>query len=250
MMRPMKKRDISAPVPYGLRIIDNCLSCHLREDRLFCNLPPDALRAFNSLKQLTVYPKGAMLFLEGQAARGVFLICEGQVKLSMGSRSGRTLILKMAEAGEIVGLPATMSDQPYELTAETYTPCQINFVRREDFLAFLRNHTDAAMQVARELSERYRSACREIRMLGLAESAAEKLSLFLLDACARHGEPSPEGTRLRVTLTQEEIAQQIGATRETVSRLLSEMRGRNVISQRGSMLVVHDAAALEEMSVR
>src|SRR5215468_3415160 len=133
----MKKRDSVGPVPYGLRIIDSCLSCHLREERLFCNLPPDALRAFNSLKQLTVYPKGAMLFLEGQAPRGVFLICEGQVKLSMGSRSGRTLILKMAEAGEVVGLPATMSDRPYEVTAETYTPCQINFVRRDDFIAFL-----------------------------------------------------------------------------------------------------------------
>src|SRR5206468_10759369 len=121
---------MAAPGPYGLEIIDNCLTCHLREEHLFCNLPSETLRIFDAMKQLTTYPKGAMLFLEGQAPRGVYVICSGQVKLSMTSSKGRTLILKIAECGEVIGLPATISGRPYEVTAETQSPTQVNFVRQ------------------------------------------------------------------------------------------------------------------------
>ncbi len=230
--------------PYGLQVIDSCLTCHLREDRLFCNLPPDALAAFDAMKQLGTYPKGSTLFVEDQAARGVFLICTGQVKLSMSSREGRTLIIKIAEAGEVVGLPATISGRPYEVTAETQSPCQINFVKKEDFLEFLHNHSDAALRVAQELSDRYHSACRELRMLGLAESVSEKLAQLLRDWAAKHGEKTREGVRVRLILTQEEIAQQMGTSRETVSRLISDLKKKKVLSIRGSSLTIHKPDAL------
>ena len=103
------------------------------------------------------------------------------------------------------------------------------------------------MRVAQELSERYHSACREVRMLALTESASERLGVFLLDVCAKHGTPTDDGSRLRMNLTQEEIAQQIGTTRETVSRILSDLKSKKIITQRGSMLVVHDSAALEKL---
>ncbi len=239
---------MTAPSPYGLKVIDNCFSCHLREDRLFCNLPPEALRAFDALKQLATYPKGATLFVEGQAPRGVYVVCNGQVKLSMSSREGRTLIVRMAENGEVVGLPATVSELPYEVTAETQTPCQVNFIRKSDFLAFLRSNPDAMLRVAQELSTRYYSACRELRMLGLTESVSERLAGMLLDWSERHGDRTPEGIRLRVSLTQEEIAQQVGTARETVSRLISDLKKKKIIAVRGSIIVIQDAVALKQIA--
>jgi len=239
-----------ASAPYGLTIIDSCLTCHLREDRLFCNLPPDSLKSFDAMKQLTTYPKGAVLFLEGQAPRGVFLICSGQVKLSMSSSEGRTLIIKIAEAGEVVGLPATISGNAYEVTAETQTPAQLNFIRRDEFLAFLRADPDACLRVAQELSQRYHSACRELRMLGLSESVADKLTGLLLEWAEKgtRGEKDMSEVRVRIALTQEEIAQQLGTSRETVSRLLSDMKHKKIISVRGSLMVIHDLPALRKFA--
>ena len=127
----------------------------------------------------SAYPPGAVLFVEDQAARGIFVLCQGRVKLSLCSRDGKTLILRIAEPSEVLGLSATVSGKPYELRAETIDPCQINFVKREDFLRFLHEHSDVCFRVAEQLSDKYNAACHEIRSLGLAHSAAEKGHAYL-----------------------------------------------------------------------
>src|ERR1700689_920487 len=158
--------------PYGMDVIESCLTCKMRAERLFCDLPTAALQNFESIKYATAYPKGAVLFVEGQAPRGIFVLCKGRVKLSICSTDGKTLILKIAEPGEVLGLSGTVSGQSNVLTGETIDPCQVNFVKREDFLHFLRDHSEACLRVAEQLSDKYNSACREIRSLGLSHSAA------------------------------------------------------------------------------
>src|ERR1035437_9225018 len=123
----------------------------MKTDRLFCDLPASALELIETIKYATAYPKGAVLVVEGQAPRGIFVLCKGRVKLSICSTDGKTLILKIAEPGEVLGLSATVSGKPYELTAETVDPCQVNFVKREDFLRFLKEHSDACLRVAEQL---------------------------------------------------------------------------------------------------
>src|SRR5437870_10131963 len=126
--------------PYGLEIIESCLSCPHREDRLFCNLPPPAVQKLAAITSAAVYPKGATLFVEGQSPRGVFILCSGKVKLSTSSADGKTLILRVPEKGEILGLAATVSGRPYQASAEVLEPAQANFISRSDFLDFLREH--------------------------------------------------------------------------------------------------------------
>ena len=75
--------------PYGLDIIESCLTCKMRADRLFCDLPTSALQSFESIKYATAYPKGAVLFVEGQAPRGIFVLCKGRVKLSICATDGK-----------------------------------------------------------------------------------------------------------------------------------------------------------------
>lgn len=234
--------------PYGLDIVESCISCKIREHRLFCDLQPKALDTFESIKFATAYPKGAVLFVEGQAPRGIFVLCKGRVKLSIGSSDGKTLILKIAEAGEVLGLSATVSGKPYELTAETLDPCQVNFIKREDFLRFLHEHTDACFKVAEQLSEKYNSACHEIRSLGLAHSAAEKLAQLLLEWCNHNGQDTKQEARLKIALTHEEIAQMIGISRETVTRLFADFKRKQVIQLKGSTLVVRNRAALKALA--
>ncbi len=95
--------------PYGLEIIESCLACPHREDRLFCNLPPPAVQKLAAITSAAAYPKGATLFVEGQSPRGVFILCTGRVKLSTSSADGKTLILRISEPGEVLGLPATVT---------------------------------------------------------------------------------------------------------------------------------------------
>lgn len=234
--------------PYGLDIIENCLSCKMRAEHIFCDLPANALQSFEAIKYATAYPKGAVLFVEGQSPRGIFVLCKGRVKLSICSTDGKTLILKIAEPGEVLGLSATVSGKSYELTAETIDPCQVNFVKREDFLRFLKEHADACFRVAEQLSDKYNTACREIRSLGLSHSAAEKLAKLLLDWSSRSGESNKQEPRLRLSLTHEEIAQMIGTSRETVTRLFAELKKRQIVLSRGATLVIRNKAALRALA--
>jgi CRP/FNR family transcriptional regulator len=234
--------------PSGMEIVESCLTCKMSADRLFCDLPVAALQAFEKIKFATAYPQGAVLFVEGQTPRGIFVICKGSVKLSLNSPNGRTMIVKLAEAGELLGLSATISGKPYEVTAETIDPCQVNFVKREDFLVFLKDDVEACFKVAEQLSEKYHNACKEVRALGLSHSAAENLATLLLEWSLKNGESAKPEPRLELRLTHEEIAQMIGTLRETVTRLFAELKTRQILQAKGSTLVIRNSSALRDIA--
>jgi CRP/FNR family transcriptional regulator len=206
------------------------------------------MKALETIKSTAAYPKGAILFVEGQNPRGVFVLCHGRAKLSTSSADGKTIILKIAEPGEILGLSATVSGKSYEVTAELMEPSQANFITRQDFLNFLRDHGDASLRVAEQLSKNYHSAYEEIRSLGLSHSAAEKLAKLLLE-WAKEGNGKDKGeVRLTVTLTHEEIAQLIGTSRETVTRALADLKKKQLVQVKGSTVVIRNKPALEKLA--
>ena len=232
--------------PYGLNIIDNCLSCPVREEHLFCNLPLPAIQRLNEIKSTAVYPKATMLFIEGQQPRGVFVLCSGKAKLYTSASDGKTIITKISESGDVLGLNANISSRPYEVTAEMIEPGQANFIARDALLQFLRQHGEVALRVAEQLSRNYYAAHDEIRTLGLTNSPAEKLAKFLLFWSDR-AENKKDPARLKLTLTHEEIAEMIGITRETVSRLFSDFKKKNLAELKGSTLTIRNKPALEKM---
>ena len=233
--------------PYGLQITENCVICKLRHSGFFCDLPKQSVEDLDKIKHASAFPPGAVLFVEGQSPRGVYIVCSGRVKLTTTSRDGKTLILRIAQAGEVLGLHGTVSGKPYELTAETLQPCQLDFVKRDDFLKFLQSHADACFHAAQHLSENCQSAYEMIRSLGLSHSVSEKLARLLLE-WASDGEETKEGIRIKVALTHEEIAQLIGTSRETVTRVLGEFRGKQFAQLRGSTLLIRNKAALEKLT--
>jgi len=234
--------------PYGMDLVENCLTCKLRADRVFCNLAGPTLQAFENIKFTSAYPAGAVLFVEGEQPRGIFVLCKGRVKLSVGASNGKTLIVKIAEPGEILGSSATVSGSPYEMTAETIDPCLVSFVKRDDFLAFLKQNSDACFKLAEQLSEKYHNACKEVRWLGLSHSAAEKLARLLLDWSSKKRDGLRSEIRIKVGLTHEEIAQMIGTSRETVSRLFADLKKRQILHFEGATLVIRNPAALRSLT--
>ena len=232
--------------PYGLQITENCVICKLRHSGFFCDLPKQSVEDLDKIKYASAFPPGAVLFVEGQSPRGVYIICSGRVKLTTTSRDDKTLILRIAEAGEVLGLHGTVSEKPHDLTAETLQPCQLDFVKRDDFLKFLQSHPDACLHAAQHLSQDCQSAYEMIRSLGLSHSVSEKLARLLLE-WASGGEETKEGIRIKIALTHEEIAQLIGTSRETVTRVLGEFREKQFAQLRGSTLLIRNKAALEKL---
>jgi CRP/FNR family transcriptional regulator len=195
-------------------------------------------------------PAGAILFVEGQIPRGIFVLCSGRVKLSTASREGKVLILKFAEAGEELGLSAAISGMNYEMTAETATPCQLNYIDRQSLLSLIETHSDVGMHAAQSLSRDFQFAYRDMHDLVLARSSTGKLARLLLSSsCAAETSSKAEEMRVRSGMTHEEMAQRIGASRETVTRLLSDLKRRQLVRLDGATLVIRDRLALEALAV-
>ena len=148
----------------------SCFECVMRPDRLFCGLPADALKAFDVIKSVTPCPRGTILFREGHSGRGIFVLCEGRVKLSVCSESGKRLTLRIAGPSEVLGLSSSLSGGPHQVTAETLGNAQVAVVRRKDLLRFLRDHREACLQVVNLLSQDLHVAYDRVRSIGLGRT--------------------------------------------------------------------------------
>jgi len=250
---PRKRRrniraDRISKAATGLQVGDGWLGSPLVEERLFSNLPHHVQTGLDAISSPATYPKGAILFVEGHKPLGVFVICNGRVKLSASSADGKPLVIRRAEPGEAIGLPATISGKSYELTTEALEPLQSNFIPRDVFLQFLREHGEAAMRVAEILSEVYKATLRQIRYLGLSASTAEKLARFLLELPLAK---SQDNGHLEATLplTHKEIAEMIGSSRETVTRMFARFKRENLVKVDGSALMITNRAGLEDLLV-
>ena len=214
-----------------------CSTCEYRSLRVFCNLSPEALKDLDTIGAHASLPKGAILFQEEDQSQSVSILCEGQVKLSCTSRDGKTLILKIALAGDVLGLGAVISNTPYEVTAEAIEPIRIKNLRKDVFLAFLERHGEVSMHAAQSLSEEYKTAFFDAKRLALAPSAAGRLASVLLEwgrsACC--GQPVMKFT---MSLTHEELANLAGTSRETVTRALGRMQKQKLILINGSSITI------------
>ena len=232
---------------YGFDLFENCLACTWRNASFFCELPAAHLQTFDALTFTNIYPKGAILFSEGEMPRGIYQLCHGSVKLSITSEEGKTLITRIVEQGEALGMSATLSGNPSKVTTETLAPSQVNFVRRDDFLKFLDSTTVASANALRQLAAECEAGTDRIIAIELCRSAVGKLASLLLSWCAERGMTTDGGIRMQVLMTHDDISHLINTSRETVTRLLRDLRDENVISVKGSNLIIHDKPRLEAL---
>lgn len=233
----------------GLEIVQKCSQCTASGRGFFCDFSESTLEAWDSATHKSTLPAGAILFVEGQTPRGMFVICSGRVNLSTTSKEGKLLLLRTADAGEAIGLSATIAGLGYEVTAETATPCQVSFIDRNHVLELMQTHSEFGMQSARCLSRGFHEAYRDIRDLMLSKTSAGKLARLLL-AQSSSRSPQPEGPEVRISsgMTHEEMAHRIGASRETVTRLLTDLKKKHLIRLDGPTLVIRNRTALEALT--
>lgn len=227
-------------------IPNDCSSCSLKQTSNFCNLPEPLLREFRMMGHTTLYPANATLLSEGQLPRGVYIACSGRAKFSVQSRDGKTIILKIAADREVMGLSAVVSGGPSLITVTTIEMCQIKFVERESLLRLIESDSRATLACASELAHEVTTSFDDVHDLLLARSSTEKLARLLLSWVSN--EPRNRELRVSTEFTHEEISQMIGSSRETVTRLLSDMKRKDLIRLEGATLVIPNRIALQAIA--
>jgi CRP/FNR family transcriptional regulator len=232
---------------YGFEPFESCLSCAWRTESSFCGLGNEALAMLDRVSFVNVYPAESILFAEGQAARGLFLLCHGSARLTIASPDGKTLVLRIAHSGEVLGLSSVISGHDHKMTAETLEPSQIRFVKREDFARLIGEFADVCRRASMQLSAECEAETDQIRSIGLSRSAAERLAHLILSFAIESGRPGEGGIKVSVPMTHHDIAEMIGTSRETVTRLLKDFRDHEIIETRGSTMTIRNRAALEAL---
>jgi CRP/FNR family transcriptional regulator, cyclic AMP receptor protein len=222
--------------------IDCGKRAHLGAEVL-ANLPFEAARELSALQNPILFPAGAAIFTEKMGNKGVYLIQEGEVKLSVNSPDGRRLSLRVLRRGELIGLSSTLTGCPYDFTTEALFTSRMGHIGRKDFLNFLSRHPETHSRIMIELCRQYSLACDQLRTLGLAASAPERLARLLLD-WGEHGHKTELGTTVHFAMTHEEIGEFIGASRETVTRTLATFKGLGIVTFHGATLTIMDKVGL------
>jgi len=224
----------------------DCLSCTLRQSCDFCNLPQPLMTVFSGMGHLTLYPANATLLAEGEVPRGIYIVCSGRAKLSAEARDGKTIILKIAGDRHVLGLGAVVSGVASPITVTTIELCQIKFIERESFLYMIGHNSHAALACANMLAQEITTSFEDVHDLLLAHSSTEKLARLLLSWVS--DEPRNRELRVATEFTHQEIAQMIGSSRETVTRLLSDMKRKDLIRLEGATLVIPNRIALQAIA--
>lgn len=196
-------------------------------------------------------PKGGLLFSEGQIANGVFLVRSGRAKESVASSTGKIAIVSVVGPGEILGLSAILTGELFGCTVETLESTCVHYVRKALFFHLLKNSSEFTQMVAAQLVRNCERANAAIRRLGVSSSVAERFARLLLQwaACplsnTNQGAPGP---RILVTMTHEEISQFIGTSRETMTRILGELRRKKWITTTGTVWTINNEIAIRKLA--
>lgn len=213
----------------------------------FCNLTGEAKTRFASLGMERVYCRGESIFREGEVPEYVFILQSGRVKLSVSSREGRTVILRIVDPGQILGLNSALAGSEHEASAEALEPCKILAIPVRGFLRLLEEYPGAAAEATRCVLTEYQMIFSDICRLALPATVAGRLANLLLVWLKRGCHPGQ--TRFTVALTHGQIAEMTGTSRETVSRTLQQFQRDRVIRIKGSSLTVLQPEALERLAI-
>jgi CRP/FNR family transcriptional regulator/CRP/FNR family cyclic AMP-dependent transcriptional regulator len=212
---------------------------------LFASLGEQELRELAEACRVRSFRAGEILFHEGDAGHTLYLLQSGHVKILRVAPDGKETILHLAAPGEWLGELALLDGLPRSATAEALEAVETVAVSREGFLAMLDRCPHLAVTVARRLAEtvrRLNEQVQDVVLLDLPGRVAKKL----LELAEQYGVPTPEGVRIEVRLTQQELAQMVGAGRGRVNECLSSFQKRGLLTVERERITLHRPRALRE----
>jgi CRP-like cAMP-binding protein len=231
----------------GLAQESVCKLCPHRSESVFADLAEERLDQFCRFKLVNHYKKDQRIFYEGEPNLGLFILCSGMIKLSRSSRFGRRQIVSIADpCGLLEEKDLFLSDR-HTVSAEAMEDSVVCFVKKESLLDFLNLNPQVSLRVIEQLAKELERAEEKIQAL-TAMDAKRRLANLLLKLADRYGKEAPEGRRIEVSLTREEIAELMGTTQETVIRLLSAFRKDRLIQESDKRIVLTDEERMRKIA--
>ncbi|MFS8523274.1 MAG: Crp/Fnr family transcriptional regulator [Limnochordales bacterium] len=219
----------------------------LKRIPFFAQLAPAELEALAEAVVVARYRKNQVLFVEGEPSHSLYFICRGRVKVYRVSPDGREQILHLLGDGDPISVVPFFDGDPYPANAEVLTDSEIAFIRFEDFERIARANPGILLQMLRVLARRLRRAQEEIASLAL-KSVAGRMAARLLELAERQGELVDDGIQIDLKLSRQELGHLIGASRETVTRVLHQFQREDAIRIDGSRIVIRKPLILQSWS--
>lgn len=188
---------------------------------------------FEPIRQPSIYRRGSSIFMEGQAARAVYVVCSGRVKHTLSSPYGKTLLVRFGTGGDLLGLADCLLGNEYRGSATALVDSQVSRISRKQFLEALDEHPELGREVSRTLAREFHTVCECVENVALVPSVKSRLLQFL-----NRMRQSAGTARRQVAFpyTQEELAEILGCTRETIGRLFLQLMRSGAISRKGATI--------------
>ena len=214
---------------------------------LLSALTPEDRQALVALGVRRLFPSGQSLFVEGSVGTDTFLLLQGCAKVVCNTRAGRTVLLSMRVAGDLVGELAAADQKPRSASVIAATRLVAQVIPQRAFQAYLDDRPAAARAVHLAVVEELRRSTR-YRVSATGAPTAVQLALVLNSLMTAHGRPCTEGIRIDVPLSQSELASLLGTSQPSLHRMLTDLRRQDVIRTRYRRVIVCDPQALRALA--
>ena len=215
----------------------------LRKHPIFSDLAPDALDQLCRYAQPTSLKRGATLFAKGDPGHSLYAVISGTVKISVSSPDGRNAILNLIGAGEVFGEMSVLDGRVRSADASANTNCEILVIDRRDFLPFVNSQPALAMKFIELLCERLRWTSDQVEQI-ILQDLPGRLASALLGLTEKRKLESANRT---IAITQQEISEMVGMTRESINKQLRAWAARDWLRLEHGAIVVLNADPLREL---
>lgn len=216
----------------------------LRQHPIFAGLEPAALDQLSRYAKHTTLKRGATIFSKGDPGNSLFAVISGTVKISISSPDGRNAILNLIGPGELFGEISVLDGQTRSADATANTNCEIYVIDRRDFLPFVRSQPAVSMKFIELLCARLRWTSDQVEQVILQDLPGRLASALLGLTEKRRLEPEAR----TIAITQQEISEMVGMTRESINKQLRAWAARDWVRLEHGAIVVLDAASLKELA--
>jgi CRP-like cAMP-binding protein len=219
----------------------------VRRAPLFTALDETAAVSLRASMDTVKIAKGSILFKEGDDGEHLYVIVDGKLKLGTSSRDGRENLLSILGPGEMFGELSLFDPGPRTSTATAVTDAKLLSLGHEKVIPWLKQHPEVSLQLLTRLSQRLRRTNEAVGDLVFSDVPG-RVAKALIDLGDRFGKTTPEGLLVNHDLTQEELAQLVGASRETVNKALADFAGRGWLKLDGRSVLIADVERLSKRS--
>ena len=213
---------------------------------LFGQLAPEELERLVAYMRLVRHPARTVLFRKGDPGTHMVVVVRGRVKVCTHSEDGKELVLNLINAGEVVGEIALLDGSDRTADAVTLTDSDLLILERRDFIPFLQRHADACMRLFAVLCARLRKTS-ELLEEALFLEGSSRLAKRLVHLAEIFGKPVPGGVRIDIPLSQQQLGNMVGMSRESMNKQLKQWRHDNLIRIEDGRYVLTNLDALRDM---